>query len=61
MDINTTWSVVANEAGNELVTEEVLYTGLTKAVALATAKGMVQGYLRAMDGKTYNYFIRKEA
>ncbi len=55
-----TYSVKANEAGNEAATEEVLYSGLTKAVALSTARGCADMAAPDEQGK-YNYFIAKEA
>lgn len=56
----TTWSVVANEAGNELATEEVLYSGLTKAEAQATVRCLPDS-LSPEEALQYNFFIRKEA
>lgn len=54
----TTWSVMANEAGNELATTEALYTGLTKAEAYSTARILWEQY---SDEGTTNYYIQKDA
>jgi hypothetical protein len=53
-----TWSVMANEAGNEATTTEVLYSGLTKAVAYSTARTLWEQY---SEEETINYYIQKDA
>jgi hypothetical protein len=56
----TTWSVMANEAGNESATTEVLYSGLTRAEAYSTAIACRDMDAPADQGK-YNYYIQRDA
>lgn len=58
-ETTSTWAVKANEAGNELATEETLHTGLTRAEAYATAKGMQQEH-PVLHGKAINYYMARE-
>jgi hypothetical protein len=52
-DNTSYWAVLANEAGNEAATTEVLYSGLTRDEALATVDGC---YSVADPADGYNFY-----
>lgn len=61
-----TWSVKTNEAGNEVETEEVLFTGLTAREASAKVRSLYNDYNifeapdDLADGIIVNFFVTRE-